>query len=82
MSDYSYPYKDAEFVFNELVGFDQLCEHAGLDEVNTELAFAVLEEANRMGTEVIAPLNVVADREGVDQLILAWNRRRQVDIFL
>ena len=64
MSDYSYPYKDAEFVFNELVGFDQLCEQAGLEEVNTELAFAVLEEANRMGTEVIAPLNVVADREG------------------
>jgi alkylation response protein AidB-like acyl-CoA dehydrogenase len=64
MSDYSYPYKDAEFIFNELVGFDALCEQAGLDEMNAELAFAVLEEANRMGTEVIAPLNVVGDREG------------------
>ena len=64
MSDYSYPYKDAEFIFNELVGFDSLCEQAGLDEMNAELAFAVLEEANRMGTEVIAPLNVVGDREG------------------
>ncbi|MFC1688309.1 acyl-CoA dehydrogenase [Pseudomonadota bacterium] len=64
MTDYSYPYKDAEFIFNEVIGFDTLCEQAGLDEVNAELAFAVIEEANRMGTEVISPLNVVGDREG------------------
>jgi len=64
MSDYSYPYKDAEFIFNELIDFDRLCEQSGLDEVNSELAFAVLEEANRMGTEVVAPLNEVGDREG------------------
>jgi alkylation response protein AidB-like acyl-CoA dehydrogenase len=64
MSDYSYPYKDAEFIFNELIDFDQMCAQADLDEVNAELAFAVLEEANRMGTEVIAPLNEVGDREG------------------
>jgi len=30
MSDYSYPYKDAEFIFNELVGFDALCEQPAL----------------------------------------------------
>ena len=64
MSDYSYPYKDAEFIFNELIDFDRMCAQAGLDEVNAELAFAVLEEANRMGSELIAPLNVVGDREG------------------
>src|SRR5210317_1318214 len=64
MSDYSYPYKDAEFIFNELIDFDRMCAQAGLDEVNAELAFAVLEEANRMGSELIAPLNVVGDKEG------------------
>ena len=64
MSDYSYPYKDAEFIFNELIGFDALCQAYGLDEVNSELAFAVFEEANRLGSEVIAPLNTVGDREG------------------
>ena len=64
MSDYSYPYKDAEFIFNELIDFDRMCAQAGLDEVNAELAFAVLEEANRMGSELMAPLNVVGDREG------------------
>jgi alkylation response protein AidB-like acyl-CoA dehydrogenase len=64
MSDYSYPYKDAEFIFNHLIDFDQLCAAGGLDEINTEFAGAVLEEANRLGTEVIAPLNTVGDHQG------------------
>jgi len=65
MSDYAYPYKDATFIFNELVEFDRVCEEAGLEGVNSELALAVLEEANRLGSEVIAPLNTVGDQEGV-----------------
>ena len=64
MSVYRYPYKDAEFILNELVGFDALCADAGLDEVNQELATAVIEEANRLAVEVIAPLNEVGDKEG------------------
>ena len=64
MSDYSYPYKDAAFIFEELVEFDRMCEEGGLADVNSELAAAVLEEAGRFGSEVIAPLNVVGDREG------------------
>ncbi len=64
MSDYSYPYKDAEFILNELIDFDGLCADVGLEEVNAELAMAILEEANRLAVEVIAPLNVTGDRKG------------------
>jgi alkylation response protein AidB-like acyl-CoA dehydrogenase len=64
MSDYSFPYKDAEFILDELVEFDALCESGGLTDFNTELASAVLEEASRLAGEVVAPLNVVGDREG------------------
>ena len=64
MSDYSYPYKDAEFILNEIIDFDRMCEDAGFEDVNAELALAVLEEANRLATEVIAPLNVVGDQKG------------------
>ncbi len=64
MSDYSYAYKDAEFILSELIDFDRLCADGGLEEVNTELASAVLEEAARLAGEVVAPLNVVGDREG------------------
>jgi alkylation response protein AidB-like acyl-CoA dehydrogenase len=64
MSEYHYPIKDAAFIFEHLVEFDELCEQGGLADVNSELAVAILEEANRLGTEVIAPLNVVSDRQG------------------
>jgi alkylation response protein AidB-like acyl-CoA dehydrogenase len=52
-------------LINDVIGLDELCESAGLDEVNSELASAILEEAARFGSEVIAPLNVVGDRQGV-----------------
>jgi len=64
MSDYRFPYKDAAFLLNDLLDFDRMCQDAGLDDVNNELAFAILEEAGRLGTEVIAPLNTVGDELG------------------
>jgi len=64
MSDYSYPYKDAAFLINEVIEFDRLCEDAGLEDVNGELASAILEEASRLAGEVIAPLNEVGDEKG------------------
>ena len=64
MSDYTYPYKDAAFIIDELIDFDRLCQEGGLDEVNGELVQAILEEAARLGAEVVAPLNVVGDQKG------------------
>jgi alkylation response protein AidB-like acyl-CoA dehydrogenase len=64
MSDYSYPYKDAEFILNELIGFDRMCEQAGLEEFNSELVSAIIEEASRLATEVVAPLNWTGDEKG------------------
>jgi len=64
MSEYRFPYKDSEFMLNEVIDFDQLCSEAGLEEVNTELAMAVLEEAGRLGSEVLAPLNAIGDKLG------------------
>jgi alkylation response protein AidB-like acyl-CoA dehydrogenase len=64
VSDYTHPYKDAEFVLNELVELDQLCESLGLDEVNSELASVILSEAGKLGSEVMAPLNKVGDSQG------------------
>ena len=64
MSDYSYPYKDAEFIIDHLVDFDRMAREAGLDDVNSELLSAILEEAARLGSEVIAPLNTVGDELG------------------
>ena len=64
MTVYNFPYKDAEFLITELLGFDQMCQEAGLEDINSELVSAILDEAGRLGSEVIAPLNPVGDRKG------------------
>ena len=64
MTVYHFPYKDAEFLINDLLDFDKMCQAAGLEDVNSELASAILDEAARLGNEVIAPLNPVGDRNG------------------
>ena len=51
-------------LFTELLGFDQMCRPAGLEDINCELVFAILDEAGRLGSEIIAPLNPVGDRTG------------------
>lgn len=64
MSGYAHPYRDTEFVLEELVGFEQLCACAKLDDVNSELVSAILIEAGRLGSGVLAPLNRVGDTQG------------------
>jgi len=64
MSDYVHPYRDTEFVLDELVELERFCVEAGLHDVNGELVSAILAEAGRLGSEVLAPLNVVGDTQG------------------
>ncbi|WP_286237519.1 acyl-CoA dehydrogenase [Neptuniibacter halophilus] len=63
MSDYKHPYRDTEFVLNELVNFDGLCADLGMDEINNELASVILTEAGKLGSDVLAPLNTVGDTQ-------------------
>lgn len=64
MSDYRFPYKDSSFLLSEIINFEQMCVDAGRDDINMELIEAILEEAGRFGSEVIAPLNVAGDLQG------------------
>ncbi len=66
MTAYFAPTRDMQFVINELAG---LAEVAALpafagQEVGPELVEAVLEEAARLATEVLAPLNKTGDVQG------------------
>ncbi|MET4163535.1 alkylation response protein AidB-like acyl-CoA dehydrogenase [Marinobacterium sp. MBR-111] len=65
MNEYKHPLTDAEFVLNEVVGFDALCAENGFDDINAELASVILTEAGKFGTGVLSPLNVVGDTQGV-----------------
>ncbi|SMF48514.1 acyl-CoA dehydrogenase [Pseudogulbenkiania subflava] len=64
MSQYVAPVRDMLFVMQELAGLADVGALPGWEEAGAELAEAVLEEAGRFAGEVIAPLNVVGDREG------------------
>ena len=63
MPAYSAPVKDMQFVLHNTLGISasDIPGYADLDSAFTE---AVLTEAGRLASEVLAPLNPVGDREG------------------
>ncbi|PKO50051.1 MAG: acyl-CoA dehydrogenase, partial [Betaproteobacteria bacterium HGW-Betaproteobacteria-21] len=64
MSNYTAPIRDMQFVMNELAGFDKVAALPGNEEVSSDLVDAILEEANKFASGVLAPLNWSGDQEG------------------
>lgn len=62
MSEYQHPQEDSLFVLNEVIGFDQLCSEIGAFECNSELAAVVVNEAGKLGSQLLAPLNTFGDK--------------------
>ena len=63
MSDYIAPLADMRFTLNEIAGLPELARLPGCEQAAPDLVDQVLEEAGKLAHEVIAPLNVVGDRE-------------------
>jgi 3-(methylthio)propanoyl-CoA dehydrogenase len=64
MAEYVAPLKDMQFVLKHVVGLDQVNTLPGWEEVTDDLVDALLEEAAKMATEVLSPLNYSGDRQG------------------
>ena len=64
MADYTAPLDDIRFVINDLVGLEQVTALPGCEETTSDLVDAILEEAGKFGSEVLAPLNHSGDIEG------------------
>ncbi|MCX4138192.1 acyl-CoA dehydrogenase C-terminal domain-containing protein [Paraburkholderia sp. SEWSISQ10-3 4] len=64
MSTYIAPLRDMRFVMTELAELGELSSLPGYEEATPELAEAVLEEAARLATEVLASLNKPGDEQG------------------
>ena len=64
MSTYLAPLRDMRFVMTELAGLGELSLLPGFEDVSPELAEAVLDEAAKLATEVLAPLNKPGDEQG------------------
>ena len=64
MIPYTPPVRDMQFVIEELIGLDDIAAISGFEEVTGELVRAVLDEAARLGAEILAPTNQIGDIEG------------------
>lgn len=64
MTTYVAPTRDMLFAMNELVGLAEIAALPGNEEATPDLVEAILEEAAKFATEVLAPINAQGDRQG------------------
>ncbi|WP_044563774.1 acyl-CoA dehydrogenase [Azospirillum sp. B4] len=61
---YQAPLKEIRFVLNSVVGLDKVAALPAFEAATPDLVDAVLEEGAKLADNVLAPLNVVGDRQG------------------
>jgi alkylation response protein AidB-like acyl-CoA dehydrogenase len=64
MSEYAAPLRDMRFVLEELASLEDIARLPGYEDVNVDLATAILEEAGKFARGVLSPLNRSGDVEG------------------
>ncbi len=64
MSDYIAPLKDMRFVMDRLGPLAEIARLPGYEDASPDVVDAVLEEAGKLATEVLSPLNRIGDTEG------------------
>ncbi|MHA6289281.1 acyl-CoA dehydrogenase [Maricaulis sp. CAU 1757] len=60
---YRAPVEDLRFALEEVAAFEGLKATGAFDDLSAELTAAILEEAGKLASDVLAPLNWVGDRE-------------------
>jgi 3-(methylthio)propanoyl-CoA dehydrogenase len=64
MAEYAAPIRDMQFVLKHVVGLDQVNTLPGWEEITPDVVDAILEEAGKLASEVLSPLNTTGDRTG------------------
>jgi len=65
MTDYVAPLKQIRFTLSHLAGLDEVVALPDFEHAGSDIVDAVLEEAARFAAGVLAPINVLGDRQGV-----------------
>jgi len=63
MPSYTAPIKDVQFLLHDVLGVSS-SDIPGYDELEADFTGAVLEEAGKVASEVLAPLNAIGDVKG------------------
>lgn len=64
MIDYQAPLRDMQFILDELAGLGQITDLPGCEDASPDLVAAVLEEAGKFASGVLAPINRQGDLQG------------------
>ncbi len=64
MTAYAAPLADMRFVLQEVAGLPEVATWPGYEEATPDLVEAVLEEAGKLASEVLAPINHIGDQQG------------------
>ncbi|MBV6632050.1 MAG: acyl-CoA dehydrogenase [Alphaproteobacteria bacterium] len=64
MIPYHAPVDDMSHVLKDIIGLERLSSLPGFDMVDEDLVDAVLDQAGKLATDVLAPLNTVGDHNG------------------
>ena len=64
MTTYVAPVRDMLFAMKELAGLDEIAALPGNEEASADLVEAILDEAGKFASEVLAPINAQGDRQG------------------
>ena len=64
MSTYTAPIRDMQFVMRELAGLGEVSKLPGCEELSEDLVDAILDEAGKFASGVLAPLNWTGDQQG------------------
>ncbi len=64
MTAYHAPVEEMLFVMKEIGELDSLSTLPGYEDATSDLVLAILEEAGKLGTDVLDPINVSGDQEG------------------
>jgi len=64
MTNYTAPVTDLRFALHDVLKAEPLFAAMGLEEASADVIDAVLEEAGRFSSTVLAPLNAVGDQSG------------------
>jgi len=64
MPTYKAPVRDARFIIKEVLKLEAYRNLPGFEGATPDIVDAVIEEAGRFASEVLAPLNALGDRQG------------------
>ena len=64
MTTYIAPVREMLFAMNALAGLEEIAGLPGNEEISPDLVEAILDEAGKFATEVLAPINAPGDRQG------------------